>query len=233
MIEFLFPWALVVMPLPLIVWLLVPKARQEDAALHTPFYGSVSAFQASHHAPGERSLWRRLMLLLIWLLLILAAIQPQFVGDAIELPTTGRDLMLAVDISGSMGTDDMEMAGQRTTRLDVVKSVISDFVERRKGDRLGLILFGSKAYLQTPLTFDRNTVQMLLQETPLGIAGGKTAIGDAIGLAVKRLQDRPSDSRVVVLLTDGVNNVGEVDPIQAAKVAERKDVRIHTIGFGA
>jgi len=141
--------------------------------------------------------------------------------------------MLAVDISGSMGTEDMAVNSGMTTRLNVVKAVVGDFVERRIGDRLGLILFGSQAYLQTPLTFDRTTVRTLLTETPLGIAGGKTAIGDAIGLAVKRLQSRPESARILILLTDGQNNVGEVSPIQAAKIAAAEGVKIYTIGFGA
>jgi len=132
-----------------------------------------------------------------------------------------------------MGTEDMEVGNTLVSRLLVVKAVVGDFVERRVGDRLGLILFGSKAYLQTPLTFDRKTVRTLLMETPLGIAGGKTAIGDAIGLAVKRLQSRPADSRVLILLTDGQNNIGEVTPLQAAKIAAQEGVKIYTIGFGA
>jgi Ca-activated chloride channel family protein len=169
----------------------------------------------------------------MWLALVLSATQPQWIGEPIELPTSGRDLLLAVDISGSMGTEDMNVGSSMTTRLNVVKAVVGDFVERRKGDRLGLILFGSQAYLQTPLTFDRNTVRSLLAETPLGIAGGKTAIGDAIGLAVKRLKSRPAENRVLVLLTDGVNNVGEVEPLQAAKLAKLEGIRIYTVGFGA
>ncbi len=172
-------------------------------------------------------------MIVMWLALVLSATRPQWIGEPIELPTSGRDLLLAVDISGSMGTEDMKSGSSMTTRLAVVKNVVGEFVERRKGDRLGLILFGSQAYLQTPLTFDRNTVRTLLQETPLGIAGGKTAIGDAIGLAVKRLKSRPAENRVLVLLTDGVNNVGEVSPLQAAKLAALEGIRIYTIGFGA
>ena len=172
-------------------------------------------------------------MILAWLLLVASATRPQFIGEPIELPSSGRDLLLAVDISGSMGTEDMELGNQMVTRLAAVKQVVGDFVERRRGDRLGLILFGTQAYLQTPLTFDRNTVRELLDETPLGIAGGKTAIGDAIGLAVKKLKDRPAENRVLVLLTDGVNNVGEVSPLQAAKLANLEGIRIYTIGFGA
>ncbi len=232
MIEFVWPWALAALPLPLIVYWLLPRASRPEAALHVPFFSALSGFEAETRTE-PRSLLRRLLMVLGWLALILAATRPQYVGDPIELPTTGRDLMLAVDISGSMGTEDMQVSGDKTTRLTVVKNVVGDFVERRRGDRLGLILFGSQAYLQTPLTFDRFTVQRLLAETPLGIAGGKTAIGDAIGLAVKRLQSRPADSRILILLTDGRNNVGEVSPIQAAKIAAQQEVRIHTVGFGS
>lgn len=232
MIEFEWLWAAFFLPLPLLA-LILPRAVKQDAALHVPFYQSASSFEASGTASSNRYLLRRLVLIIGWLLLVLAAMRPQWIGDPIELPTTGRDLMMAVDISGSMGTEDMTLNNQSVTRLQVVKEVVGDFVERRAGDRIGLILFGSQAYLQTPLTFDRSTVSTLLQETPLGIAGGKTAIGDAIGLAVKRLFDRPADSRVLILLTDGQNNVGEVTPLQAAKIAAQQGVKIYTIGFGA
>jgi Ca-activated chloride channel family protein len=232
MIEFEWLWAAAFLPLPVLA-LLLPRAIKQDAALHVPFYSSASAFQATGNASSSRNLLRRLLLIVCWVLLVVAAMRPQWIGDPIELPTTGRDLMMAVDISGSMGTEDMTLNGQTVTRLQVVKDVVGDFVERRVGDRIGLILFGSQAYLQTPLTFDRSTVKTLLLETPLGIAGGKTAIGDAIGLAVKRLFDRPADSRILILLTDGQNNVGEVTPIQAAQIAAQQGVKIYTIGFGA
>jgi len=169
----------------------------------------------------------------IWLLLVAAGTRPQWLGDPVELPSNGRDLMLSVDISGSMEAQDMVIGNRQVSRISVVKRVISDFVERREGDRLGLILFAAHAYIQAPLTFDRKTINTLLTETPLGIAGGKTAIGDAIGLSVKRLLDRPAANRVLILLTDGVNNVGEVSPIQAAKLAAQEGITIYTIGFGA
>ena len=233
MIEFLWPYAALFLPLPLIVYLLAPRAENREPALQVPFFATASGYVTGTTGKGAGYLLRRLLLILIWLALVLAATRPQWFGEPINLPTTGRDLLLAVDISGSMGTEDMKHKGNLETRLTVVKDVVGDFVERRKGDRLGLILFGTRAYLQTPLTFDRKTVRTLLEETPLGIAGGKTAIGDAIGLAVKRLQSRPAANRVLVLLTDGVNNVGEVDPKQAAKLAAQEGIRIYTIGFGA
>jgi Ca-activated chloride channel family protein len=233
MIEFLWPYAAWFLPLPLIIYLILPKAHRPEAALHVPFFNLAAGFESDNKLIQRRSIFRRLMMILMWFTLVAAATQPQWIGEPIELPTSGRDLLLAVDISGSMGTEDMKLGNDLTTRLAVVKNVVGDFVERRKGDRLGLILFGSKAYLQTPLTFDRNTVRTLLQETPLGIAGGKTAIGDAIGLSVKRLKSRPAENRVLILLTDGVNNVGEVAPLQAAKLAALEGIRIYTIGFGA
>jgi Ca-activated chloride channel family protein len=233
MIEFIWPWAVAFLPLPLLVYWLLPKTTHQEAALHVPFFGIASSFESEIKFTERRSMLRRFLMILMWLALVLSATQPQWIGEPIELPTSGRDLLLAVDISGSMGTEDMNVGSSMTTRLNVVKAVVGDFVERRKGDRLGLILFGSQAYLQTPLTFDRNTVRSLLAETPLGIAGGKTAIGDAIGLAVKRLKSRPAENRVLVLLTDGVNNVGEVEPLQAAKLAKLEGIRIYTVGFGA
>lgn len=233
MIEFLWPYAALFLPLPILVYIIMPRAESKEPALQVPFFASARGYIAGSAGKGAGSFIRRLLLILAWSALVLAATRPQWIGEPINLPTSGRDLLLAVDISGSMGTEDMKHKGEMTTRLVVVKDVVGDFVERRKGDRLGLILFGTRAYLQTPLTFDRKTVRSLLDETPLGIAGGKTAIGDAIGLAVKRLQSRPAENRVLVLLTDGVNNVGEVDPRQAAKLAAQEGIRIYTIGIGA
>ena len=146
---------------------------------------------------------------------------------------SGRDLMLAVDLSGSMEARDFELNGQAVNRLTATKSVAGEFIQRREGDRLGLILFGEQAYLQTPLTFDRATVHTLLMESVIGLAGKKTAIGDAIGLAVKRLQESTGDSRVLILLTDGANTAGEVAPIKAAELAASIGLKIYTIGVGA
>lgn len=233
MIEFLWPYAALIAPLPLLVYLLLPRAVTREPSLQVPFFRVAAGYETESNTGRRLALLRRTLMVCIWLLLVLAATRPQWLGEPVSLPTSGRDLLLAVDISGSMGTEDMKLDGNTTTRLQVVKSVVGDFVERRLGDRLGLILFGSRAYLQTPLTFDRKTVRSLLEETPLGIAGGKTAIGDAIGLAVKRLQDRPAENRVLILLTDGVNNVGEVDPEQAARLAAQEGIKIYTIGFGA
>lgn len=233
MIEWIWPWVFLLLPLPWLVRRGLPGADNPQAALTVP---SIAAFSAAgadgHPTAGQRRLGP-ILLWMLWLALLTGAARPQWTGDPVDLPVTGRDLMLAVDISGSMGTEDLELAGRRVTRLAVVKAVVRDFVAERQGDRVGLILFGTNAYLQAPLTFDLTTVNRLLDEAPVGIAGGKTALGDAIGLGVKRLRARPQGDRVLILLTDGANNVGTVAPVKAAQLAAQADVRIHTIGVGA
>ncbi|WP_301387186.1 vWA domain-containing protein, partial [Thalassolituus sp. UBA2590] len=170
---------------------------------------------------------------LAWLALVCALARPVWLGEPIRLPAEGRDLMLAVDISGSMDTADMELNNRPVNRLDIVKHVLNDFINQREGDRLGLILFGSNAYLQAPLTFDRETVRTFMNEAALGLAGKQTAIGDAITLAAKRMRENPSDSQVIVLLTDGENTAGKVEPVRAAELASELGIKIYTIGLGA
>ena len=231
-LEFALPLVFAILPLPLLIAKLIPRAPVADGpALRLPFY------QALHASVGEgrmtRSRLRVLLATLAWLLLVVAAARPQFIGEPVQLPVSGRDLLLAVDISGSMEEQDMMLADKVATRLMAVKIVAGNFIERREGDRLGLILFGDQAYLQTPLTFDRKTTNIQLHEAAIGLAGKRTAIGDAIGLAVKRLRDQPQANRVLILLTDGANTAGTVDPQKAADIAASEGVRIYTIGVGA
>jgi Ca-activated chloride channel homolog len=233
MLEFAWPWLLLLIPLPLAIYWLAPRREQQELAIKVPFFQQLAAASTSRDSAMVFRWLHKLLLVSIWLSCVFAAARPQWVGEPISLPANGRDLLLAVDISGSMETPDMSFEGRELQRVDVVKYVVGDFVERRQSDRLGLILFGSQAYLQAPLTFDRVTVQKLLQEAQLGFAGQQTAIGDAIGLAVKRLRDRPADSRVLVLLTDGANTAGEVDPRQAADLAKLAGIKIYTVGVGA
>ncbi len=233
MIELLWPSVLLLAPLPILLRALMPTLQRPLAALTVP---SVNRFRGDERLvlqPARRALPWLLLLWLLWLALLAAAARPQWVGEPVSLPATGRDLMLAVDLSGSMGTEDMQLGNQLVNRLVVVKSVVGDFIERRKGDRIGLILFGTNAYLQAPLTFDLASVNRLLIEAPVGIAGGKTAIGDAIGLGVKQLRQRPAGDRVLILLTDGANNSGEVAPDKAAELARDSGIKIYTVGVGA
>ncbi len=233
MISFVWPWLVLILPLPLLVRRLMPPVAQgEEAALRVPFMDGVQISSPTAMTSG-RGRWRLALAVVIWLLLVLAAMRPQWLGEAVELPISGRDLMLAVDLSGSMQEQDFVIDGEAVDRLTATKMVATDFIRKRVGDRLGLILFGERAYLQTPLTFDRETVVTLLLESAIGLAGKKTAIGDAIGLAVKRLKGNPQESRVVILLTDGANTAGVVDPVKAAALAAQKGLTIYTIGIGA
>ncbi len=231
MITLDWPWALLALPLPFLATLLLPRApARVEAALRLPFYSELPEVAV---ARSPRSSWLRLLgATLAWLLLVLAAARPQWIGEPIGVPIAGRDLMLALDISGSMEQEDYEMNGRPVSRLAAVQAVATRFVQRRDQDRLGLILFGTQAYLQTPLTFDGATVATMLNEAVVGLAGRETAIGDAIAVAVKRLREQPEGNRVLVLLTDGENTAGTLDPLDAARLAAQAGVRIHTIGIG-
>ncbi len=234
MLEFTWPLAFLALPLPWLVYKLMARAPRQDASLFVPFFENLTRLQSDNENLASSRLLNLICCVLIWLLVVLAASRPQWLGDPVELPSTGRDLMLAVDISGSMEAQDMVVGNRQVSRIDVVKAVVSDFVERREGDRLGLILFAAHAYIQAPLTFDRDTVGTLLEESEIGIIEeSATAIGDAIGLSVKHLRNRPENSRVLVLLTDGVNNAGSVSPVQAGQLAETENIKIYTIGIGA
>ena len=235
-------WVLLVLPLPLLVYFKVKPVKQRMAAATVPFYTHLVSMQQHSHTQRYHSTAKLLLLALIWSLVVVAAARPQWVGKPQALPTSGRDLLLAVDISDSMNEQDMQIGGQAVSRIAVVKHVVSEFIKRRKGDRIGLVLFGSEAYLQAPLTFDTTTVSQFLQEAQLGFAGPQTAIGDAIGLSVKRFQNHQKTSNtassknnnhVIVLLTDGANTSGEVEPLQAAKLAQQTQTKIYTIGMGA
>jgi len=227
--EFAWPWVFFLAPLPFLARWLLPKAKPLSSALKVPFYADLS-----RRSGGEQHNYFSLLLLtLIWLLLIVAAARPRWYGEPITQTSSARDLLVAVDISGSMETPDMMIGGRPAMRINAVKQVVGDFVERRQGDRLGLVLFGTRAYLQAPLTFDRETVGTLLREAQIGFAGQGTAIGDAIGLSVKRLTQRPADQRVLILLTDGANTAGEVSPLKAAELAQQAGITVYTIGVGA
>ncbi|MEH6570388.1 MAG: VWA domain-containing protein [Halioglobus sp.] len=234
MIEWIWPWMLAVLPLPLLVRRFWPTARSAQPALRAPFFQEWRQLSESHAGTvNTQSRFASVTLWLLWLCLLVSAARPIWIGEAIELPNSGRDLMLAVDISGSMRIEDMQLGKVMARRIDAVKQVGSSFIENRKGDRLGLILFGTNAYVQSPLSFDTATVKRFLLEAQIGFAGQETAIGDAIGLAVKRLRNRPAESRVLILLTDGQDTASSVKPLDAAKLARKLGIKIYTIGIGA
>lgn len=231
MIHLEWPWLLAALPMPLVLrWLLPVHQAVEQAALKVPFLDDFADGETVVVSQKKYPLW---LAIAAWCLLVLACARPQWLGEPIEQAVSGRDLMLAVDLSGSMEAQDFFINKDPVDRLTAAKFVAGDFINRRVGDRIGLILFGSQAYLQTPLTFDRKTVMTLLNESALGLAGDNTAIGDAIGLAVKRLGQQPENSRVLILMTDGANTAGEVSPLKAAELAKAKKLKIYTIGIGA
>ena len=229
--EFAWPWALWLAPLPLLA-LLLPPASSVGAALRVPFMERLGA-QLDQRQGNRARILRGLLLTSIWALLVASVARPIELGEPVAQPTSGRDVMLAVDLSGSMDTKDMQIRSQIVNRLTALKVIMGEFISRRQGDRVGLILFGRNAYLQSPLSFDIGTVRQLLEEAEIGLAGKETAIGDALGLAVKRLRDQPAEQRVLILVTDGANTAGSIEPLKAAELAEAAKVKIHTIGIGA
>lgn len=234
MLDFAWLWSVCLLPLPWLLRRVLPAARvRREAALQVPFYDDLSRFGGAPAGSVRKpKVWRYLAVLL-WFLLVLAAMRPQWLGEPVQMPLSGRDLMLGLDISGSMREQDFQVQGRVVSRLDAVKLVAKEFIRRRQGDRVGLILFGDNAYIQTPLTYDLQTVQHFLDESVVGLIGMSTAIGESIGLAIKRLRQRPQEARVFVLLTDGANTAGAVLPREAARFAAEQGVRIYTIGVGA
>jgi len=228
MYNLYWPWVFVLLPLPLLIRLL-PRVRQASiTTIRAPFLDDL--FGNHNQRQHQRASWLNW---LPWLLLLLAVSRPQWIGEPIALPIEGRDLMLAIDISGSMEQKDMQINGQAVDRLTAVKKVAGEFIERRTGDRIGLILFGENAYLQAPLTFDRQTVKTLLYEAAIGLAGKSTAIGDSIGLAVKKARETENNNRILIVLTDGQNTAGAIEPLKAAELARAEELKIYTIGVGA
>jgi Ca-activated chloride channel homolog len=235
MIHLAWPWMALLLPLPWVLYLSRKPAEPSGSTVFVPMAMSLSALPTSDVAAASRV--GRLIFGVIWLLLVAAAVRPQWLGEPQPVATTGRRLMLAIDVSGSMASEDM--AGG-LSRLRVVQEVAGRFIDGRRGDRVGLILFGTQPYLQAPLTADLTTVHRFLNEAVIGVAGTETAIGDAIGLAIKRLRAESDAGHpaapgqtVLVLLTDGENDAGAMPPSEAAKLAAQSGLRIYTIGVGA
>jgi Ca-activated chloride channel family protein len=230
------PWALLLLVLPLFMRLL-PAYRETRDSVRVPFFDKL--VELSEQRPGSgamilrRDRIQRVLVGFMWLCLVLAAAKPEWVGPPVEQQKSGRDLMIAVDLSGSMETRDFKLPnGATVDRLAAVKAVLAELAQQRASDRLGLILFGSAAYLQTPFTDDHPVWQQLLEETRIGMAGQSTVFGDAIGLAIKLFKESETDNRVLIILTDGNDTGSTVPPIDAAKVAATFDIRIYTIAVG-
>lgn len=231
MFEFALPWALIVIPLPFFIWFLLPRASlQLSVALKVPFFNDMMSLVDN----GKRAINKQgyfLPLFISWCFLVFALAGPRWIGPPRQLAHEGYNIMLALDISPSMGINDMKFNGRRATRLSIVKRAAHQFVQDRHGDKVGLILFGEQAYLLTPLTYDRRNVLMRLDDTSVGLAGKSTSLGDALGLAIKRLQHVPTSGRVIILLTDGASNSGVVPPLKAAELARIDGIKVYTIGL--
>lgn len=231
MIHLLWPWAYILLPLPLIVRQLLPGTQNKaTAALKVPFFKQVINATGKKPVAGK---WPIYLATMIWLLLLVAFSRPQWLSDPIDIPQTGRDIILAVDLSASMETDDFYIADLKVDRLTAVKYVLGDFIKQRDGDRIGLILFANKAYVQTPLSFDLNALTQMLNEAETRMIGKMTAMGDAIGLAVKRLHEHPNNHRVLILLSDGNDTAGILPAERAAHFAGLESLKVYTIGIGS
>ncbi len=234
MLEITWPWAFLALPLPLLVYWFIHRAPRQEAALHVPFYRQLLQLKSDSSRHSARRPLLLLLCALIWILVVSAASRPQWVGEAVDLPTSGRDMMLALDMSGSMEARDMYLDNQQLSRFRVMKEVLADFVENRQGDRIGIVLFARHAYLLTPMTHDLGAVHQMVEELEIGVIDeSATAIGDAIGLSVRHLRERPENNRVLILLTDGINNSGELTPTQAARLAETEGIRMHVVGIAS
>jgi Ca-activated chloride channel family protein len=235
MLSFTFLWIFALLPLPWLLRRFLPPRRQSEVAVRVPFGDRLQAI-LSGQSSGERakhSLLRWLIPGLIWLLLLTAMARPQWIEPPVSKNLPTRDLLLLVDLSGSMSEQDFtNAAGKNVDRLTAVKEVVGDFLQRREGDRVGLVVFGDAPFLQAPFSTDLSLSRRLLEETAIGMAGPRTAFGDAIGLGVGMFQQSDAPAKTIIALTDGNDTKSQVPPVEAARVARQRDIRIHTVAIG-
>lgn len=235
MTHFVYPWLLILLPLPFVLPHVLPKAGMKNQdALKIPFFDALTALPSKNRSVfSGGSGMRKIFGVLVWILLSVSAARPQWTGEPVSLPVEGRNIFLVLDVSGSMAEKDFEDGRFFISRWEAVKRVAKDFIQKRSGDRIGVVLFGSRAYRFLPLTPDLNTAAQMLDEAGVGLAGTQTAVGDGLLLALKELANEPEKSKVVILLSDGVANAGKVRPDGAATVAAKEKVKVYTIGAGS
>jgi Ca-activated chloride channel homolog len=232
-----YPWLLALLPLPLLVYWLLPSYKEEQDSLRLSFFSYISSAMGITPQPGAvvpKTNWlQKILAPICWVLIVLALARPQRIEPPIQKIQSGRDLMLALDISQSMETPDFRTPdGKRMRRVDAVKQVVIDFINRRKNDRIGLIVFGLAAYPVTPFTLDHDACIQILRQTDAGMAGPQTMIGDAIGLAIKQFDNSDAKQRVLILLTDGNDTGSRMPPRKAAEIASQRNITIHVVGIG-
>lgn len=237
MLEFAYPWALLALPLPLLVWWLLPAQREKVSAIRVPFFREIAAAAGSEARSGAVIRRRRglqmLVATMVWMLLVAGLAKPEWIGEPIVRTEAARDIMLAIDLSASMDKHDFPgVDGTTVSRFAAVQRVVDRFVAERESDRIGLIVFGSKAYVQLPFTRDLRTAVTLVQLMEVGMAGPKTALGDSIGLSIRAFESSQVDDRLLILLTDGNDTASEMTPINAADIAQLHGITIYTIGIG-
>ncbi len=231
MFEFIWPWFLCLLPIPILFYFL-PEAKAKGKTLWFP-----NAHYLQNHQeilPNVHKIRLPIVLLSIaWICIVVAIARPIMQGIPTQVTPSGRNLLIALDLSGSMQTKDMKINNRLTDRLSVEKWVLSNFIKKRRGDHIGLIVFGTKAYLEAPFSFDTKTINQLVQQTQIGFAGKQTAIGDAIGLAIQCFEGRPNTKKVLILMTDGADTTDRINPEQAVSFAASQHLRIYTVGIGA
>lgn len=243
MFELTYPWMLLLLPLPLLVYWFIPAYRTKQSAVKVPFFDLLVEALGETPSTGasqlKATLWQRIILILSWVLLVFAMCKPIVLGEPQTRELMGRDIMVVVDLSGSMAEPDFtSVEGNKVSRITAVKEVLAEFVKAREGDRLGLILFGDAAFLQTPFTADQDVWLELLNQTDVAMAGQSTHLGDAIGLAIKVFEHSDETAqnaereKLAIVLTDGNDTGSFVEPIDAAKVAAVKGVKVHMIAIG-
>jgi Ca-activated chloride channel family protein len=237
MYQLAYPWLLAVLPLPLLVWWLVPPHREETASVRLAFFDEITHAAGLTPAAGavvpRTNRLQKIVAPVCWALIVLALARPQFVEPPIEKVLPARDLLLSLDLSQSMDTRDFaDPSGSVVARVDGVRKVVDDFVTRRSGDRIGLIVFGDAPYPLVPFTLDHATVHAMIAQTEPGMAGPRTALGDSIGLAIKMFEAAKESERVLIVLTDGNDTASRMPPKRAGDIAKERGIKIHTVGIG-
>lgn len=239
--NFAYPYAVFLLILPVLIRYLTPAIKGlHGDALRVPFIRDLQKISVKSGgiwgtiASNKTSSGRLFLLYLIYGLLVIAVARPQWIGEPIRTRSQARDILLVMDISNSMLQPDFAIGGRQINRLSAVKKVAADFIQKRRDDRMGLILFGTRAYLQAPVTYDKRSIQEILWNMDAGMAGDSTSIGDAVGLALKTLKDSPNkDEKIIILLTDGENNDGSLSMAEAINLAKNEKAKIYTIGVGS
>jgi len=236
MFEFSYPWVFVLLILPVVIYKLPWYYLANRSALRISFKEDIDAVTGTQSATSgvsRASLTQKVLLVLLYILVIAALAKPQYIGEPLSKEISQREVLVAVDLSGSMATKDFkDKNGTAIDRLEAVKMVLSDFFKARKGEKIGLILFGNAAFVQAPFTQDLHALEQLLSELQIGMAGPQTAMGDAIGLSVKLFQDSNVTDRMLIVMSDGDDTGSKVPPTTAAKLAAKNGVSIFPIAIG-